>query len=800
MNDSERLALEVGALRDRLSRLSEASLRINESLDFETVLQGVLDSARSLTDARYGVIEIPGGAGQAHTLFSGLSREEIQAVYELPDVAALCDYLAAVEEPQRLRDFHGHIESLGFPELRLPVPVDPVFPLLSAPIRHHGEVIGNVYLAQKEKGQEFTAEDEETLVMFASQAALVITNARRHRDEQRARADLETLIDTSLVGVVVFDAKTGKLSSVNQETLRIASMLHSPDRPLEELIENITVRRADGREIFLGEYPLTETVNIGETVRAEELVFQVPDGRSVTVLINATPIWSEDGEKVESLVVTLQDMTPLEELERLRAEFLAMVSHELRTPLTSIKGSATTLLTAGSDLDTAEMAQFHRIIDQQADHMRDLIGALLDVARIEAGELPVVPEPSHLTDLVDEARIRFLTAHGRYELHIDLEPDLPRVMTDRRRIVQVLNNLLSNAARYSPSESAIRLVARREGVHVTVSVIDQGRGVPAERLPHLFRKFSRLDGEDWNPGIGDAGLGLSICKGIVEAHGGRIWAESDGVGLGARFTFTIPAVDEAPTSPATVSPRRQRVDLETEQLRILVVDDDPQTLRYVRDALTRENYVPIVTGEPDQVPSLMTTHRPHLVLLDLMLPGVDGMDLMQDILATDDVPIIFLSAYGQDRVIARAFEMGADDYVVKPFSPTELVARIRAALSKRIAPGRPEPAEPYVYGNLTINYVRRAVMVGDRPVRLTAIEYRMLAELAVYGGQVLTYEHLMQRVWRQSRSGDLRPMRTVVRNLRAKLGDDANNPSFIFTEPRVGYRMPQAGEPAPVTH
>ena len=170
--------------------------------------------------------------------------------------------------------------------------------------------------------------------------------------------------------------------------------------------------------------------------------------------------------------------------------------------------------------------------------MRDLIGDLLDVARIETGELPVAPVPADVASLVDEARSRFQSGGGRNNLRIDLSPDLPLVMADGRRIVQVLSNLLSNAAWHSHEASAIGVSAVREGYHVAVSVTDEGRGIAAERLPHLFRKFSRIDGEDRGRDIAGSGLGLAICKGIVEAHGGRIWAESDGPGLGARFTFT----------------------------------------------------------------------------------------------------------------------------------------------------------------------------------------------------------------------------------------------------------------------
>ena len=188
------------------------------------------------------------------------------------------------------------------------------------PIRLLGRHVGDIYLAGKEDGGEFTQDDEETLVLFAAQAALAIANALRYREERRGREYLETLVNTSPVGVVVFDAATGSLSLVNREARRIVDGLRDPDQAAEQLLEVLSFRRADGREVSLSEFPLARALATGETVRAEEIVISVPDGRSLTTLINATPIASEEGA-IETVVVTLQDLTPLEEIERQRAGF-----------------------------------------------------------------------------------------------------------------------------------------------------------------------------------------------------------------------------------------------------------------------------------------------------------------------------------------------------------------------------------------------------------------------------------------------------------------------------------------------
>ena len=784
---------EMASLRERLSRLSEASLRINESLDFDDVLQEVVDSARSLTGSRYGALTVFSDAGETpNFIVSGMSPQEQQGLWDMPEGLGFFEYLSRLETPLRVADVGAHVGALGMPEFR---PSVPVTSLLVAPVRHGGVGVGTIYLSKGDEGGAFTQEDEDFLVLFASQAALVIANARRHRQEQRARANMETLVDTSPVAVLVFDVRTGELASFNREAIRIAGELAPAVGTMEEVLSVVRVRRADGSEIQVTEIPLQQEMTAGERVRVEEIIIEAPGDRRLTALMNATPIRAEDGS-VESYVVTLQDMTPLEELERLRAEFLGMVSHELRTPLTSIKGSVANLLDPSASLDPAEVAQFHRIIDAQTDRMRDLISDLLDVARIQTGSLSASPGPTQLAPLVDEAKSTYISAGGRNNIRIEIPPGLPVVMADRRRIVQVIGNLLSNASRHAPESSVIQIAAEQEGLYVRVSVIDNGRGIHADRLPHLFRKFSRFDTEDER---GDTGLGLAICKGIVEAHGGRIWAESDGPGLGTRFTFTLLADGEAETfvpeegsGSAVRSPRSG-----TEHPRILVVDDDPQTLRYVRDILSRAGYAVTVTADPGEVSRLVEDEEPHLVLLDLMLPGTDGMELMEIIRAMTMAPIIFLSAYGQDQVIARAFEKGADDYIVKPFSPTELAARIQAALRRRDSPALDFHGVQYVIGDLVVDYPQRRVTLAGLPVELTSLEYRLLAALSANAGRLMTHEQLLQRVWGQDNSGGSGPVRTYVKRLRRKLGDDPANPAYIFTKRRLGYWMEQADEPEP---
>ena len=780
---SERDEHEAGpkAADTRPSGLAAALLRTGASLDLETVLNEVVESARALSGARYGAITTIDETGAPQDFVtSGFTEEEHRNMAEWSDGPKLFACIRDLEGPLRIPDLPAHARALGFSADLL---LGKAF--LGTPMRHRGVHVGNFYLAEKEGGAAFTDGDEEVLVLFAAQAAAAIAHARAYRDERRARADLEALVETSPVGVAVFDAGSGAVLSFNREAQRIVEGLRDPGQAPEDLLQVLICRHADGREIALGELPIAAVLSNAETVRAEEIELSVADGRSVTVLVNATPIRAEDGT-VASVVVAMQDLAPLQELERMRAAFLGMVSHELRAPLAAIKGSATTVLGRSRVYAAAEMEQFFRIIEEQADRMEGLIGDLLDAGRIEAGMLTVAPERAEVADLADGARATFLSGGGRHRIVVDLPPDLARVMADRERVVQVLNNLLGNAARHAPASSSIRIEGAHEGTHVAIAVVDEGRGIAPERLAQLFRKYAPEG--DGGRGVG-GGLGLAICKGLVEAHGGRIRAESGGPGRGARFTFTLPAADESVTGPGGSARSRAAADRDDAQRpRILTVDDDPEMLRLVRDALSDAGYAALGTGDPGEVAHLLATERPALVLLDLVLPGTDGIELMRQVPGLAEVPVLFISGYGRDETVARALEAGAEDYIVKPFSATELVARVRATLRRRADP------EPFVLGELAIDYDRRRVTLAGRPVELTATEYKLLRALSLNAGRVSTYDTLLRQVWGGRIGAEASIVRAYVKRLRKRIGDDARRPLYIHTELRVGYRMPRPGD------
>ncbi len=229
-----------------------------------------------------------------------------------------------------------------------------------------------------------------------------------------------------------------------------------------------------------------------------------------------------------------------ERANQVKVKFLAMITHELRTPLTSIKGFATTLLADDVTWDLDNQRDFIKTIDQEADKLTELIEHLLDLSRLESGTLRIVLEEQHLESIINNALLRFQVLAGDHALVINLPDGLPPVMADPQRVEQIMLNLVSNAAKYSPAGTQITLSAVARQKDVQVSVSDQGVGISPEERPHVFEPFYRVETEVGTAkSIQGVGLGLAICKSLVEAQGGNIWIQ-DRPDPGTTLSFTLP--------------------------------------------------------------------------------------------------------------------------------------------------------------------------------------------------------------------------------------------------------------------
>ena len=199
----------------------------------------------------------------------------------------------------------------------------------------------------------------------------------------------------------------------------------------------------------------------------------------------------------------------------------------------------------------------------------------------------------------------------------------------------------------------------------------------------------------------------------------------------------------------------------------------------------------MIVDDSDDVERMIEEQKPRVILLEPTQSWADGLGMLVRVGRISDAPVIVMAGHGWDQHIGRAFELGAFDYVAKPFTSTEMLARIGIALRGRSVADRDEPSGQYQSGELSIDYVEREVVVSGRPIHLTATEYKLLTELSASAGRVLTHEQLLRRVWGPLYTSDSRIVRTYVKELRHKLGDNASRPTYIFNEPGVGYRMPK---------
>lgn len=262
---------------------------------------------------------------------------------------------------------------------------------------------------------------------------------------------------------------------------------------------------------------------------------------TLVVVITAVP---SPGPGGHTGLVVLQDVTSLRQLERARRDFIANIGHELRTPLASVKLLAETLTTAIHD-DPKAAKEFLRRIDVELDGLTQLVRELLELSRIESGEVQLKREPVRVDDLLDAVRSRLgaQTERAGLTLKVEVEKELPPANADSNRIAQVLVNLLHNAIKFTPPGGEITLRADPHSSGVVISVHDTGIGIPDDELPRIFERFYKVDKArtGTRDGEGGTGLGLAIAKHIVQAHGGEIWAESQ-VGHGTTFFFTLPAM------------------------------------------------------------------------------------------------------------------------------------------------------------------------------------------------------------------------------------------------------------------
>lgn len=507
-----------------------------------------------------------------------------------------------------------------------------------------------------------------------------------------------------------------------------------------------------------------------------------PDGRQAAAL--------PDDEHTVSGISGAGEATTAPEREpddtALRQGALSRAAHELKTPLAVIKGSATTLLSNAGHWDPATQQELLQLIDAQVDRLHHLVNGLLDVWRLGETLLPHQLTPTSIETLLADLAARWRESAPAHALHVSLAPGLPPAPLDPERMRHAIERLVAYAAATAPDGMPIRIEARAAAGELTVRVARPGPTPPVEERAQLFEPIPR-PGTEGTPMSGQA---LAEARAVVHAHGGRLIATPPLHGTGLVFELGLPVSPAPePAIPEAALPRRAGVTHERPVL--LIADDDPHLVRYLRANLEAQGYRPLVAPNCTQLARLLDLEQPDLVLLDASLDNRSGASTLDQLREYGDVPMIVLGR-GDEAECVRALDMGAVDYLAKPFGLQELLARVRTALRATARPSTSEPAETiFRNGELTIDFAQRLVHVGGQAVQLSRTEYKLLRVLAQHVGRVLSHELLLERVWGPGYGQEVEFLWVYVRRLRRKIEPDPRCPCYIVTIPGVGYRLAQ---------
>ncbi|WP_230967809.1 response regulator [Nostoc sp. WHI] len=512
---------------------------------------------------------------------------------------------------------------------------------------------------------------------------------------QATFADLTAIIDNLADGLLVTNT-LGQITRFNPALLKMFQLgdidikgKHCGEISQAEIADLVKQTYKQSREIFTAEVDLAAG-RVGQAL-------------ATTIFKEAS---KDKATKWLGSVILIRDVTAEKEIDQMKTDFISTVSHELRTPLTSVLGFAS-LIKEKLETDIFPILPTEdrklqktikrvgdnlNIIVSEAERLTSLINDVLDIAKMEAGKVewqmqPI--DPSELLDWATNSTAGLFETNG-LELISEIQPGLPQIVGDRNRLLQVLINLISNAVKFTESGSVIcRVKQEKEGV--CISVIDTGVGITLEDQPKVFEKFRQV-GDTLTDKPKGTGLGLPICKQIIDHHGGRIWVESE-PGKGSIFSFIIPTSEsDRKTSTslnldALVKQLKEHVTITNAVLNqnsktILVVDDDANIRELLRQQLETEGYN--VREAKDGVDAIhqIKTARPDLILLDVMMPQINGFDVaavLKNDPQTADIPIIILSIIENKE---RGYHIGIDRYLTKPIDPEQLLNEIGSLLSQ----------------------------------------------------------------------------------------------------------------------
>lgn len=425
----------------------------------------------------------------------------------------------------------------------------------------------------------------------------------------------------------------------------------------------------DGTPYSLTGSPIYASLRDGSVHQVTSEVFRRKNGSSFPVEYVSNPIREQNA--IVGAVVTFKDITDRQQVERMKDEFISVVSHELRTPLTSIHGSLGMLASGLLDPASQRGKRLLEIAIDSTERLVRLINDILDIERIESGKVQMAKQACDAAHLMTHAADVMQSMAERSGVNLSVLTVSAQLWADPDRIIQTLTNLLSNAIKFSPQGNTVWLTAQNQGERILFQVEDRGRGIPADKLESIFERFQQVDSSDSRNHEG-TGLGLAICRSIIQQHGGRIGVESK-LGEGSIFYFTLPILKQS--EPSTR-------DAALSGPLVLICDDDPSTVTLLQTLLEQQKYRVLIVASGQEAVEQATASQPDVILLDLLMPGMNGWETMAALkqrLDTKDIPIIISSFLSPEKSAFPA--TGFVDWMVKPLDEASLFRSLKQVVA-----------------------------------------------------------------------------------------------------------------------
>lgn len=513
---------------DRLIRqreyLLDISRTLTEQLHVSDVLRETLHSATDMLGGQAGLIAL---ADQTDDTFT------VRASYGIP--AKLLHFFKPLLSDITRQD----PESFSIPELdekmRLVAKAAGMglHQVIALPMTIRAEMIGVVYIFRAHRSA-FSRNDTSLLQSFANQAAIAVQNARLYEQILNEKQRLDAILRHSADGIMILH-NDQTVESIN---LALARMTGIRVEDVENA-QHDDVIRWEGRELGM---ELPEAIAGGWPLHEHSVLYVEGDlqhisGSTLSVGITYAPLFDRQGQ-FRNIIANVRDITRFREAEEAKDTFISVISHELKTPVSLVKGYASTLLRDDVEWDQDVVKNGLIVIEEEADRLSELIENLLDVSRLHVGTLTLNFATVNICALAEQTVDKFRTQTEKHAIKSDFPEDMSTVQADERRLGQVLDNLVSNAIKYSPEGGEIVIGGRELEKHIEVYVSDEGIGITPAQQERIFERFYRVDNAMTRQTQG-VGLGLYIVRSLVEAHGGSIRAESES-GKGASFIFTLP--------------------------------------------------------------------------------------------------------------------------------------------------------------------------------------------------------------------------------------------------------------------